>query len=318
MPEGALPVLIVGGFLGAGKTTLVNRLLADAEGRRFVVFVNDFGAINIDLELVETVSEDRIALSNGCVCCSLNADFVATLADFARAADPPDAVLIEASGVADPRALEGSLAALEAAQLIRLETRVYLIDAEQFGTTEPALLEDIIDHAAASDLLLLNKADLVEARDLARIESILRESAPYAQRLRCVQAKLPLALLMDCPAQSRPAPRPKQPTARPHETVFSQWSGTTDRTLDRAAFTEFARTLSGQALRAKGLIRFAEEAGGWTGFHLVGWRISLDSSPRPETPDTRIVAIGLAGRLDPEAIETAFRRLVAPVSQSVG
>lgn len=306
----ALPVLIVGGFLGAGKTSLVNRLLAEAQGRRFVIFMNDFGAINIDLDLVETVSEDRVALSNGCVCCSLNADFVASLAAFARAPVPPDAVLIEASGVADPRALEGSLSALEAAGLIRLETRIYLIDAEQFGAVDPHLLEDIIDHAAASDLILLNKTDLVGEATLSEIECILRDSAPYAQVLRCVKAEVPLNLLMDGSSE-----RKRDATARPpqssaaHSDAFAQWSGRSDTALDRAAFTIFVRQLSGQALRAKGILRFAGESEDWANFHLVGWRASLEACPRPQDPSSRIVAIGLRHRLDPETIEAAFHRL---------
>ncbi len=304
----ALPVLIVGGFLGAGKTTLVNRLLGDAKGRRFVVFVNDFGAINIDLDLVETVSEDRIALSNGCVCCSLNADFVASLAAFARAPDPPDAVVIEASGVADPRALEGSLAALETAGLIRLEIRIYVIDADQFWSIDAPLLEDIIDHAAASDLLLLNKTDLVDVATLCEIECILQESAPYAQVLRCLRADVPLALLMDgsWERQRAAVPAPSQ-ELRSHVDSFVQWSGRSDTALDRVAFRALAQQLSGQALRAKGILHLAGE--GWVRFHLVGWRANLEPCPPPQDRSSRLVAIGLRNRLDPETIEAAFRTL---------
>ncbi len=313
-PPAALPVFLIGGFLGAGKTTLINALLAQADGRRFVVFVNDFGAINIDLDLVETVSEDRIALSNGCVCCSLNADFVATLAEFARRPDPPDAVMIEASGVADPRALEGSLGALEAARLVRLDLRLYLLDAPGFASLEPGLVEDIVDHAAASDLVLLNKADLAEPARLEAIEALLAEAAPYAQRLRSVAPDFPLALLLD----RDPTPsRPQSTAARPaHETAFARWSAISPHPLDRAAFTDFARLLSARALRAKGLLRFADSGAAWQVFHLVGWRATLEACRPPIHGESRIVAIGLRDRLDPTELDEAFQGATCAASSS--
>ncbi len=310
-PRDPLPVFLIGGFLGAGKTTLINALLAQADGRRFVVFVNDFGAINIDLDLVETVSEDRIALSNGCVCCSLNADFVASLADFARRPDPPDAVMIEASGVADPRALEGSLAALEAARLVRLDLRLYLLDALGFHALAPELVEDIVDHAAASDLVLLNKADLAEPSRLEALEAMLEEAAPYAQCLRSIAAEFPLPLLLD-----REPARPRRRAdgehlhhGSRHEAAFARWSAVSPDPLSRVGFTAFARLLSARALRAKGLLRFADGEAPWQVFHLVGWRATLEACRPPLAGESRIVAIGLKDRLDPAELDEAFRGL---------
>ena len=94
---------VIGGFLGAGKTTLVNHLLAETGGVKFAVLVNDFGALAIDGDLVARHGGDTITLANGCICCAIGDDLLATVAGLVAGADPPDHILIEASGIADPR-----------------------------------------------------------------------------------------------------------------------------------------------------------------------------------------------------------------------
>src|SRR6202020_3011435 len=98
----SVPVVLVAGFLGAGKTTVVNHLLAHAEGKRIAAVVNDFGAINIDAELISGASDGVVSLSNGCICCSLEGDLLRTLATLLRRDPRPELSVIETSGVADP------------------------------------------------------------------------------------------------------------------------------------------------------------------------------------------------------------------------
>ena len=98
----AVPVTVVGGFLGAGKTSLVRHLLTGDHGLRLAVVVNDVGAINIDAALVADTESERIELTNGCSCCSLGPDLARSLHDLAHRPDPPDAIIIEASGVGGP------------------------------------------------------------------------------------------------------------------------------------------------------------------------------------------------------------------------
>ena len=97
-----VPILLVAGFQGAGKTTVVNQILAHAEGRRIAAVVNDFGAINIDAELIAGASDGVVSLTNGCICCSLQGDLLRTLAGILRRNPRPDCIVIETSGVADP------------------------------------------------------------------------------------------------------------------------------------------------------------------------------------------------------------------------
>src|SRR5258708_6027061 len=97
-----LPLLLATGVLGVGKTTVVNHLLAHAAGRRIAAVVNDFGAINIDAELITGASDGVVSLSNGCICCSLQGDLLRTLAALLRRDPRPEFIVIETSGVADP------------------------------------------------------------------------------------------------------------------------------------------------------------------------------------------------------------------------
>lgn len=97
-----IPAIVIGGYLGAGKTTLINRLLAGDHGQRVTVLVNDFGAVNIDAALIENRDGGTISLTNGCACCTIGDDLVASASDVAAQAPPPDMVLVEASGAAEP------------------------------------------------------------------------------------------------------------------------------------------------------------------------------------------------------------------------
>jgi len=311
-PAARVPIVTIGGFLGAGKTTLVNQVLSSADGRRIVVFVNDFGAINIDHSLVETVEEDRISLKNGCVCCSLNDDLVASVADFTRAPSPPDMILIEASGVADPRALDASLAALEAAGLARLDTRLYVLDASTFDALGYDLAEEVIDHAAASDLVLVNKTDLANAEQIGAVTRTLNEAAPFSRVIETAQAAIGWSILLDTDS-TRSAERPSATKQiGDHARKYDQWSCEVDAAIDRLRFEDFAATLPETCLRAKGVLRFSDEPGSAYLFNLVGYRATLERSKRTSGSfRSQIVAIGEKGPFDGSRLERAFSWTVA-------
>jgi G3E family GTPase len=220
-----LPVTVLSGFLGAGKTTVLDHLLRGSHGRRIAVIVNDMSEVNIDAELVRRgdrslarTTERLIELSNGCICCTLREDLLIEVGRLA-AAGRFDAVIIESSGISEPmpvaatfevRADDGS----SLADVTRLDAMVTIVDAERFlaeldsfddlagrglalGPDDDRSLGDLlVEQVEFADVLVINKCDRVTADELARLQLLLRHLNPGARQLPAVHGQVdPDALL---------------------------------------------------------------------------------------------------------------------------
>ena len=172
----SIPVTVLGGFLGAGKTTALNALLRGT-GLRVAVLVNDFGAVNIDAGIIESRGGGMVSLSNGCVCCALGPDLGEGIARLAALEPAPDAIVIEASGVSDPWRI-AQLARLEAG--VHLDSVLVLADAVRL----PALLADrwladtLERQVARADLVLLTHADLASVAEVEATRAALARLRP--------------------------------------------------------------------------------------------------------------------------------------------
>lgn len=310
-----VPLITIGGFLGAGKTTLVNHLLSQSEGQRIVVFVNDFGAINIDYDLIETADANRVSLKNGCVCCSLNDDLIAAIVGFCQD-DPPDAFVVEASGVADPRALDASIFLLQRAGHVLLDNRVYLVDAENFGAMDYADTEAIVDHAAASDLLVINKSDLVTVDTMADLEHLFMRSAPRTNVVRAMHGKIPLSVLLGSKL-SRPTVEASIDRKHvSHGDQYQSWSqsGFSPLTSDQLDF--LIAKLKACVFRAKGILRVKGSPDETLQFDLVGSRVTFRKRALETTMDqSRIVAIGALDQRQLDLLDACLGMPPASVDQ---
>ncbi len=315
-----VPLVTIGGFLGAGKTTLVNQILKQADGQRIVVFVNDFGAINIDYDLVQARDADRISLKNGCVCCSLNDDLVGAVAGFVKQTAPPDAIVIEASGIADPRALDSSLKMLEAAGVTRSDAKLYVLDAANYQDLDFDDAETIIDHAAVNDIVLLNKADLVPLPARRKIQELLSEAAPFTQVIETINCDVARDMILGAaPSQRATAQRPEPANdhhlSSHHDEKYQSWSCEFDGLLDRQKFEVFAMSLPGKCLRAKGILRFSDTPDSPQVFNLVGYRATLEPKPEASAEERiRLVVIGFAKDFNRVALQTSFAEVIADKS----
>src|SRR5580704_15418356 len=215
-----VPILLVAGFLGAGKTTVVNHLLAHAEGRRIAAVVNDFGAINIDAELIAGASDGVVSLSNGCICCSLEGDLLRTLAALLRRDPRPEFIVIETSGVADPADIVRNLMDPMIWREAPLETVLCVVAA----TTPEAMLADPLlrSQLRTADAVALTKLDLAGSAEVVAVRDAVRAVRPGAVVVDALLGEVPAALLF--PADPDRVPRPRdlgrrRPTADRFETL---------------------------------------------------------------------------------------------------
>ena len=273
MDRRPIPVTVIGGFLGSGKTTLVNRLLASSDSTRFVVFVNDFGELNIDYDLVDRVEEDKISLKNGCVCCTLNAELLENIVRLSEREAPPDAILIESSGVSDPVEISSSVSALEASGHVRMDAQVYVVDGESFLHTDYLDGELIIDHAVHSDLLILNKFDLVSEVERQEIEETFRKSAPYSKQVTAIYCDVPTDIVFS--VEKRASKVGSKAALSSQHPEFVTQSVSIDHPIDRSNFEDWIRDLPDHCIRAKGFCRFTERPQDVYRFDLVGHRFAV-------------------------------------------
>jgi G3E family GTPase len=183
------PVTVIGGFLGAGKTTFLNRLLAGGDSR-YAVLVNDFGQINVDAALIARHDGATMALTNGCVCCSIGSGFLETLGGLLDSGERFERIVIEASGVGDPWRI-AEIALIEPG--LRLDGVIVLADASRIVELvgDRRVGDTVRNQFARCDLVLLSKSDLVTEEELdaarrailsvrpeVRIEILLRETMP--------------------------------------------------------------------------------------------------------------------------------------------
>jgi G3E family GTPase len=190
-----IPVTIITGFLGSGKTTLLNHILSNQEGIKTAVLVNEFGEIGIDNELLITTGEDMVELSNGCICCTINNDLVNAVYKVLERPDKIDYLVVETTGLADPLPVALTFLGTDLRDLTRLDSIVTMVDAENFSL-------DLFNSQAAenqiayADIIVLNKADLVDEADLDLLEVRVRKMRPGTRLLRSVQGKVPLPLVL--------------------------------------------------------------------------------------------------------------------------
>ena len=275
-----LPVTVIAGFLGAGKTTLINRLLAEDHGLRLMIIVNDFGAINIDEALLQSSDEDTIALTNGCVCCTMGDDLHRAL-DQALDRNPrPDHLIVEASGIADPVVIAN--AAIIEPELSYGGIVTVVDGANLDAQLRDADMADQVKHQiGTADLVLVTKID--------EVPSALADMPARNPQVLTDTELSPLLLdLMPLPKGHSPAPHP----------AYTRWQFKSDTPISRAELGEKLESRPNALYRLKGMI--LTDDGGYE-VHVVGGYVS---ARRAQTDRTMLVALGPANQISRDDIET--------------
>lgn len=324
MTTRAIPVVVLAGFLGAGKTTLLNHVLRYADGRRIGVLVNDFGSINIDLLLVSGQSGGTVDLANGCLCCTTDAgDFAETLETMAAPSTGLDAILIEASGIAEPKALVKMVLAARSAS-IAYGGLVYVVDAANFDQTV-ADHPQLTDHLAIADLVVCNKVEQIPAAEIDRLAERIRAGNPSAPILPVNHAAVDPELFFEPAENIAKDDGPRQLTfdellredAEPeHEHLHGGFESAvidTAAPVDPRRLAGFLERPPNGAYRIKGtvFVDLPEHRDVAYTVQSVGGFIRVDAgSWRGRSPGTSLVVIG-AG-LDAAAAREALEAVVQP------
>jgi len=305
---GVTPTLIVGGYLGAGKTTLVNHLLRHADGRRIAVMVNDFGELTIDADLIEGAEGSVLALAGGCVCCSFGSDLLGALQDVLQRQPPPDLILIETSGVALPAAVARSARLLPG---LSIDGIVLMLDAETVRqrSADPYVGDLVRQQLLDADLLILNKTELCSPTQLAELNAWLPTmTTPCTPVVPAKQARVPPELVLgfhaglstglDATTGDALARWAAQPIGQPLAPASDRF---VNELLMLAAPTDPQQLLASLTAPDSGVVRakgwLTDLAGQRHLLQQVGRRIELlplAPDAGPSGPD-RLLVIGLAG-----------------------
>ena len=217
-----IPVLLLTGYLGSGKTTLVNHILSNGQGIKFAVIVNDLGEVNIDADLiqkggvVDQKDDSLVALRNGCICCTLKMDLVEQLRDLAKMGKF-DYIVIEASGICEPEPIARTICSIPSMSeeytrygTCRLDRIVTVVDAlrmrDEFACGDDLARKDLgeedienllIQQIEFCDMILLNKVSEVSPEDLARVKRIIRVLQPKAEIIECDYGRVDLDRLIE-------------------------------------------------------------------------------------------------------------------------
>jgi G3E family GTPase len=303
-----IPVIVIGGFLGAGKTTLLNYILRENHGVRAGVLVNDFGAINIDAKLVVGVDGDTVSLANGCVCCSIRDDLIPACLALVQRDHPPELLIVETSGVSEPSQVANTFMLPEIEHVMALDNILTVVDAEQF----PGLLRGEMATLARlqvrdADMVVLNKVDLVNEKDLVAVKALLREVTPGARILEADHGCVPLDLIMGSGTHAANV-RPGDPFRSHVHHPFATWHWASDQPLSLPKLRSAIEGLPDSIYRAKGIVHLEELPSHQVVFQMVGKRYNIgDTEPWGSLPPrSEIVMIASQGGINNDALQLAF------------
>lgn len=300
-----LPVTIVGGYLGAGKTSLVNHLLRHADGMRLAVLVNEFGTLPIDADLIEAEDGQMISIAGGCVCCSYGSDLAAALRDLQRLDPVPDHVVLEASGVALPGAIAGAVSLMSG---FAVDGVVVLADAETVvrNAADAYMGDTVTRQLRDADLVVLNKIDLQQG-DAAR--ALIARYAGRAEVVPATHGKVPPDVVL----QSHPG-RLREGRGGHDTSLFDSAWVPLDRPTDPAALGAALAQERLGLVRAKGFVM--DGTGSIFAVQTVARRVSV--VPADHNGPLGMICIGLKPGFDVEAVSEAAGGALLPSGDGVG
>ncbi len=311
------PVTIITGFLGSGKTTLLNQILTNRQNLKIAILVNEFGEINIDSQLLVSIDEDMMLLSNGCICCTINASLIEAV-NKVLAGNNIDYIVIETTGLAEPIPLMMTFTSSNLRDVTRLDSILTVVDAENFNSNNfdsKIAVEQVI----YADIVLLNKIDLVSSAQLEEVEEYINSIKVGAKIIRCEYGKVSLPLILDVGNPNLKALSPSSlqhgiessSTNRLKEDNFMSVSFQSEKPLSVEKFNKFLdEQLPKTVFRGKGIIWYQGSKLRHI-FQLSGKRCNFQRDEWTTAPSNQLVFIGQ--NLDAQKIIDRLEECVADI-----
>jgi G3E family GTPase len=315
-----IPVTIVTGFLGSGKTTLVNHILKEQHGRKIAVIVNEFGEIGIDGQLTIADDDEQIVeFNNGCLCCTVRGDLVRTLEDLTQRADL-DAVLIETTGLADPAPVASTfIVADEIKAKFSLDAFITVVDARNLQQNLKDSHE-AQEQVAFADIILINKIDLVSPQEIDRVKQQIWELNPISKIYETTNSSIDLSLILDTKAFDLEVKLEVDPSfledlAHEHDATIGSFALVSDQPIDMNKFmlwmNDLAQEKGEDLYRTKGLF-YAQGFPERILFQSVRMLTSMRRDRQWKTDEPKLTQLVAIGRnLDREEFVKGFEKCVA-------
>lgn len=289
-----IPIILIGGYLGSGKTTYLNRLLSEANGRKLAVMVNDFGTINIDASLVAGSTDDVVALQNGCICCSMAMGMQSAILKVMKREEKPEAIVVEASGVANP----GEVAKILGDEAMRpyasLELVISMLDCQNIDAYKPAEMSLIREQLRYSGIVMLTKMDQASSENVATAKTLIRDTNSGAVIIEDYQKILNLDLLLGTKREAIELDEKSSLSTNAND-LFKSWNYSSNEPMSEVEFQQVLNELPPETVRGKGFLNLKDYPAVRFEFQMVGKTAQVQ--PKGEwgfqNPRTEIVFIAL-------------------------
>ncbi|MEM6751592.1 MAG: GTP-binding protein [Cyanobacteria bacterium P01_C01_bin.38] len=292
------PVTIITGFLGSGKTTLLNQILTNRQNLKIAVLVNEFGEINIDSQLLVSIDEDMMLLSNGCICCTINASLIDAINQVLQR-DNIDYIVIETTGLAEPIPLMMTFTSSDLRDITRLDSILTVVDAENFDFNKFES-KIAVEQVIYGDIIILNKIDLVSSEKVSKIEEYINSVKVGAKIIHSEYGRIILSLILDIGEYNLKALSPSSLQYNIDSTSvdslakdnFMSVSFQSDKPLSVEKFNKFLdEQLPKTVFRGKGIIWYQGSKLRHI-FQLSGKRCNFQRDEWTTNPSNQLVFIG--------------------------
>jgi len=311
-----IPLTIIGGFLGSGKTSLVNHILNNTHNKRVAVLVNDFGEINIDAKLIVSVEGETVSLANGCVCCSIRDDLLTEVLKLFDGDVVPEHIVIETSGVSKPVSVAETFLNPATLSLVNVQNMITVLDADLVIDDQADYTDLAYSQIAVADLVVINKTDLVSPKRLEAVRKKVADIVPRACILETTFGEVSLDLIYDDQmSRAMESLREKNKLLTPHheyhhDQEFATWTFRSQAEWSFNALQRAVEHLPVGIFRAKGMVRLDLETDDYGILQVTGRRGWLKlvepESNEAEIVTTELVFIGKPGSTSNEELKLHF------------